>query len=189
MTKEIMRSRERALEESFFAKENARLLERLRAVKLAEVGKQDLANATGISDEAVLGELVNVGVRTETLAAFSLVPLVRVAWATGRVQGPEREAVLRAAADRGLREGQAPYEMLEHWLREHPAEQLYEAWDDYARALMESLDDPQRESLRNDLLQRAREVAEAARNFAGIGPRTSPEEEAALAELERVLSV
>lgn len=183
-----VRERERALEEAFFAAENERRLARLRSVKLAEVSKHDLAQATGINDPAVLDELVEAGVRTETLAAFALVPLVRVAWATGRIQGPEREAVLRAAVDKGLREGGEPYGMLEHWLHEQPANHLYETWDDYARALVASLDPDRRAQLRKDLLERAREVARAARNFAGIGPRVSPEEEQVLEELERVLA-
>lgn len=189
MAHDVLRERERALEETFFARENARLLERLRSVRLAEMQKRDLREQTGIRDDAVLDQLVEAGVGTEMLAAFSLVPLVRMAWATGRVQGPEREAVLRAAVEKGLPKHGPAYEMLERWLHEHPARHLYDTWAAYARALASTLDEEGRKALQRDVLARSRAVAEAARNFAGIGPKISPEEEDVLREIESALSV
>lgn len=186
--KGALRDRERALEDCFFADENQRLLERLRKIKLAEVSRKDLSDVTGIENDQVLNRLLAADVRAETLAAFTLVPLVRVAWATGRVLGPAREAVLQAAEDRGIPQDGDAYQLLRHWLIEHPAKRLYDVWDDYARALCESLPEAERENLRRDILTRAREVAESARQFAGIGPKVSREEREVLERIEHALT-
>jgi len=186
--KGALRDRERALEDCFFADENQRALERLRKVKLAEVDRKDLSEVTGIANDQVLNRLLDANVRAETLAAFTLVPLVRVAWATGRVQGPAREAVLQAAEERGIPQDGDTYRLLRHWLTEHPAKRLYHVWDEYAQALCAALPEQERDNLRHDILTRAREVAASARHFAGIGPKVSREEREVLDQIEAALT-
>ncbi len=48
MTKDFLGDRKKALEESFFARENARLLEQLKAEKDTQETRETLANASWI---------------------------------------------------------------------------------------------------------------------------------------------
>ena len=50
------------------------------------------------SSGTLVARLVEIGIRSDTLAALCLIPLVEVAWADGRLDPPEREALLAAAA-------------------------------------------------------------------------------------------
>ena len=108
--------RGRALEEAFFAQKNRELLGNL-IEELAEVEtKSALAAMTGIQDPAVIDELFAAGISTDTLAAFSLVPLVAVAWADGSVALEEREAILKAAANEGIQTESNAGKLLQDWL-------------------------------------------------------------------------
>jgi hypothetical protein len=110
----------RALEEAFFAKENAKLLAQMR--KKAEVAerREALRNAAPGLDEATLDHLLELGIGPETVLAITLVPLTLVAWADGNIDQRERLAVLRAAAERGVRPGAPGHQLLESWLTQKP---------------------------------------------------------------------
>src|ERR687891_288917 len=85
MSEEFLGDRRKALEEEFFAKQNQQLLRQLRETTAVRTQKEALAAALGITDDDVLEHLMALGLSSETLAALSLVPLVEVAWAEGRV--------------------------------------------------------------------------------------------------------
>ena len=176
--------RGRVLEELFFSERNEKLLEQLRQEAEKKERRNALAKATGITLESVLDKLLELDVTVERAAAFALVPLVEVAWADGQVQDREREAILIAAAGRGLESGSAPHKLLESWLGEKPEPRLLEVWKEYAEALVASLEAEQRTALRHELLDRARAVAEAAGGFLGLH-KISAEEAAMLADLEK----
>jgi len=178
-----LEERGRSLEEEFFHKHNEKLRAQLRAKKAREMSVRELSEATGISDEAVLDRLVDLGISVDTLAAFSLVPLVQVAWADGRLERRERDAVLRAADERGIRRGSPAYGLLDSLLQFAPAPSLLDAWAQYVEALREAVDERQLTSLRDDTLERAREVAHSAGGFLGLGKITA-EEERILARIE-----
>src|SRR5690242_3342880 len=82
---EILRDRERALEDEFFRREDQRLLEHLGALRVAASTREALAKASGITDPVLLDMLVAHGIKAETVAALSFVPLLEVAWADGRL--------------------------------------------------------------------------------------------------------
>jgi len=63
-----------------------------------------------------------------------------VAWADGAIQDHERDAILQAAADEGIKVDSANYRLLEGWLDERPQPTLLEAWRDYAMAIARDLD-------------------------------------------------
>ena len=185
MSDELLGDRRKALEESFFRKENEKLRARLATQKAEREAREELARESGISDEAVLDRLVKLGLSPETLAALSLVPLIEVAWANGKLDEKEREAVLSGAAASGVKDGSAAHHLLEGWLLQKPSPALRETWDGYIRALVSSLPVTAREALKHDLLDRARAVAEAAGGVLGLGS-ISKEEAAALERLERI---
>ena len=184
MSDDFLGDRRKALEESFFAKENQKLLERMRAEREKAAAVEALARQSQIRDTAVLERLVDLGLDTATWAALSLVPLVEVAWADGEVQSKEREAILGAAAEQGVTRGTPSFELLESWLSLRPDASLFASWGAYAVELSAQLEPGERRALREDIAKRARQVAETAGGFLGLG-RVSDAEEKVLAELEK----
>lgn len=183
MSERILDERKRALEESFFAQHNQRLLEELRAKDKAEKRREALAAASGITDQKILDALIGLDIDAESFAALSLVPLVVVAWADGEVADEENRAALRAAEQVGLRPGDEAYQLLEGWLLHRPDPQLLPAWRDYIGAVAAELDEGTRSHLRDEVLGRARRVAEAAGGFLGLAS-VSAEEKQVLENLE-----
>jgi hypothetical protein len=181
----VLADRRHALETAFFARHEQELVERFRA-RVAEQERHDqLAEAAGISDEAVLQHLLERGIDGKSLAALAFVPLVAVAWADRRLDVPERRALLQAASDRGLAESAEAKALLEEWLTHAPDPQILSLWKEYVGALAPSLPAEAREKLKNDLLGAARGIAEAAGGFLGLGNKVSDEEQAVLDDLER----
>lgn len=185
---ESLDTRRKALEDQFFAQQDQKLLEQLREREAVQAALDALRSASGISDEAVLNELVGLGIRSDTLAALSLIPLVAVAWADGVMETKERKAILSAAAEVGVEAGDVSHQLLGRWLDSRPGRALVDAWRDYIHGLLEHLDPVAHAALKHELLGRARQVAEAAGGFLGVGNKVSREEEDVLAELERAFS-
>ena len=179
--------RGRALEEAFFAQKNRDLLGKLAEALATEEAKDALSATTGIKDSAVIDELFEAGISADTLAAFSLVPLVVVAWADGSVAPKEREAILEAAASEGIPTESAARKLLDNWLATAPPDDLLVAWKDYTAAAKTRLSDEAQARLASDVLARARAVAAAAGGILGIGS-VSQREEQVLKELEAALN-
>ncbi len=187
MTKDFLEDRRHALEEAFFAKHDEALLRKLREADTTASRRQAVAAASGITDDAVLDRLVSLGIGSETVAALSMVPLVMVAWADGGIDERERTAILAGAADAGIDKDSPGYKVLGQWLRQPPPPSLLTAWTAYIEAVSDGLDPAARQALRDDLLSRARRVAEAAGGFLGVGHKMSPAEGTALKRLEPAL--
>ncbi len=184
MTKDALAERGRSLEEAFFLKQNEALKQRLRQAQETSGAAEAMAEASGIRDPAVLKRLAELGLRADTLAALTLIPLIQVAWADGNVADNERRAVLSGARDLGVEAGSPCYELLENWLRTRPAPALIEAWGEYVAALCAFLGAEEKVRLGDNLLQRARAVAETAGGYLGL-KTVSKQERAVLEGLER----
>ncbi len=185
MAKDILEDRKQALEESFFAKENARLLAEFRTKKGRKAAKESLSEISGITSDEVLDKLCELGIESDTWAAVSIAPLVEVAWADGKIAPAEREAVLSAAEENGITASSPSYLLLESWLKSRPDGRLLEVWGEFIVRLCSELGDSERDALKHQLLGRARSVAEAAGGFLGLGNKVSGEEEIILAELSK----
>jgi len=185
MTKEFFGDRKKALEESFFARENAKLLERLRTERSTRETREALAKVSGIENEEILEKLCALGIDSETWTAVSIAPLVEVAWADGKVAGPERRAVLEAAEANGIHSGNPDYQLLESWLDHRPDGRLLEVWGAFIIGLCAELEESERAALKGEILDRARRVAKAAGGLLGLGNKVSSEEEIILAELAK----
>src|SRR5262245_39120109 len=186
MTTELEK-RGRALEDAFFNKRDEELLEKLRAQEAARRKQGELAGATGIRDSNILAQLVADGVAPDALMVFVLAPIIVMVWRKGKVEPAEKNAILRAAEERGVHQGEPGWTLIEGWLERRPNTGLRSAWDAYAAALREKLSPSDFTALREDIVGRARDVARAAGGFLGIGA-ISAEEKRLIAELEKALS-
>jgi hypothetical protein len=175
--------RKRGLEEQFFSKHNRELLEKLRVKTDAASRREQLIAVSGIRNDALLDELVALGLDAEGLAALGLIPLIEVAWADGKVQARERDALLEAAKKSGVTPGTAAYELLSSWLEREPDPKLFAAWKDYVRALRGAVSQDSFLALRTEVVERAKAVARAAGGILGVGGVWGTEK-GVLAELE-----
>lgn len=178
--------RGKALEEAFFAQKNKELLAQVKADLDISTRRDDLKAATGVSDDSVLDELINIGVTSQSIAAISLVPLILVAWADGTVSEKEREAILTSAEQAGVQADSAAGKMLTGWLAEQPDATLTETWKDYMQAICEKLPAGDKVKLGEQLMERCKKVAEAAGGFLGLGS-VSVKEKAVLDMLRSTL--
>src|SRR5687767_9184499 len=153
MEEHVLGPRGRTLEEEFFRKEEAKLLEQLRAQHRQAVTREELQRLTGISDAAAIDRLLAMGLSPQSLAALALVPLVEVAWASGGVEPEERKLILQASKDAGI--DASGEQLLASWLRHAPDRALLDAWRQYVATLCKDLEPAQRESMKRELLARA----------------------------------
>lgn len=181
--------RREALEEEFFRKENVRVAAELRLKRMTEESKAAMSRVSGIEEDAVLEKLVELGIGATTLAAMTLVPLVEVAWADGKMDAPEKEAILKGAEAQGIESGSDAFALLEDWLENRPPPRLLAAWRDYIGALCEEMLPEDRKALKREVLSRARVVAEAAGGFLGLGAKVSREEKQVYGILETAFKV
>ncbi len=183
MNGKVLDDRRQALEDAFFHQENEQLLRRLRN----KVARRELADASGISDDAVLADLVELGVDAVSVSALSLVPLVAVAWADREMDERERAAILEAAEQSGIAAGTAAHEALSTWLSKRPPAALFASWQHYAKTSMAGIDAAARKRVCDDVCQRARAVAKAAGGILGIATVSQAEEDT-LSEIKKTFA-
>ena len=184
MSNESLGDSRNALEEAFFARENAKLRQQLRDLDNTKRKKEALAAASGITNDAVLEKLAALNISSETVAALALVPLIAIAWSDGSIDAKERAAVLAEAQEEGVSQGDVSHELFERWLSQRPPANLLATWKDYVRALGETMSAEDRRFFKGRVLDRARGVAEAAGGgFLGIGSKVSAPEQKVLDEL------
>lgn len=188
MTSEFLHDRERALEDSFFFQKDQELLDKLRQVAERNAEKSNLKEASGIFDEVVLDDLLDAGINAKTAASLSLVPLVLVAWADGVIQRKEREAIMKAAHEAGMTEGDSAYELLNSWLADQPDETLFHVWKEYIEALAKVIDAEQLDRLKQDIVSRTLHIAKAAGGFLGIG-KVEASEKKVMKEIQSAFDV
>lgn len=186
-TNNPLADRERSLESAFYRKVDAKLLDDIRSRLANDQDLEKLSADTGIRDQDVLQELLDLNFTPRNLLALWLVPLTQVAWADGRVEKSEREAVLNALSKHGYSGDSPAWQLMESWLDHKPCDEVLTAWKDYARALVESAGEKRLILLRRELRDRAREVAEAAGGVFHIHP-VSPAEEVVLKQIDDALT-
>lgn len=176
MSEVTLEERGRALENQFYEKENQQKLAAMKEKLESQKTREELRKASGMSDDAVLDKLVALGLKANTIAALSLVPLIAVAWADGTIQDNERNAILQGAHGKGLEQGTDGYELLQTWLSKRPDDSLFEAWESYIKALAAQLNDEQNRLLKNQIVGFAKMVATSAGGILGFGKVSGSEE-------------
>ena len=109
---------QKTLVDAFFHEQDQQLLKAFHERMEKMDRRAQLTQVSGISDEVVLDRLIELDIGPETLAAIEVVPLLSVAWADGKIQPEEREAIIAAAAAAGIQPQDARYPLLEHWLEQ-----------------------------------------------------------------------
>ena len=179
-------ARGRALEEAFFQKRDQELLEKMRGELESFEESRKLAHVSGIVQDQVLMNLVKAGIKAQTLAAVTTIPMVEVAWCDGAVNAAERSAILNAAANMGIKPGTAPHDLLERWLVDRPDSRIVAAWKEYVQELAKLMPKDTIEAMHKNVIDRCVKVAEAAGGFVGIH-RISKIEQATIDDFANVL--
>jgi len=164
------------LEDMFFHKQDQVLVEQFHRMQEMKETKESLAKVSGIANDQILERLVELDVRPEIAASLAIVPLVEVAWADGNVQEKEKAAVLEAAGKSCFAAGSIDYSLLTQWLEHRPSRNLLDAWAHYVEGLCEMLSASEKAALKNELIGHARQVAQAAGGFLGMGKISEAEQ-------------
>ena len=176
----------KSLEDEFFARESARLLQKGREDLEAASRRQALRKVISVVDETLLDDLLALGIGPENALALRLIPLIFVAWADGSMDEQERRAILNAAAEQGLDSEEGGAQLLRDWLESKPEPGMLDLWKRYAGELVSSLTPGEREKMRAQVLGAATQVAEAAGGFLGLKTKISAAERKVLEDLEAV---
>lgn len=135
--------------------------------------------AASFADENCNGKLNS----DEIVELLPLVPLVKVAWAEGRITRRERELIFNAAERMGIEPGSISFQRLEDWLELHPTDDFYQASLERLRADWRNLPDEEQILRHLDLLSDCVNIAEASggtSRYPAGGPRVCDEEIAAV---------
>lgn len=120
-----------------------------------------------------------------------LVPLVKVAWAEGRITRREREMIFEAAQRMGVEPGGSAHRRLSEWFDLHPTDDFYTQSLDQLREEFHKLPGEQRALRRLDLISDCINVAEASggtTRFPAGGTRICDEEKAAVKRIASKLN-
>ena len=157
----------------------AKLLEEKRAATLeAERKANEMRELTVSADNYYGAADLN-----ETLDDYSklipLVPLVKTAWAEGRVTKRERHLIFEAANRFGIAPGTPAHRRLADWLELHPTNEFYDSALDILRGRWQKLDADEKNRRRFELLDDCTRIAEAsggASRFPSGGAKICDEE-------------
>lgn len=137
-----------------------------------------------MDDTQLLQQLRSLGIDADTWQVVTLLPLVEVAWADGRVQDAERARIVRLAAASEAFAGDGRL-VLEGWLSYRPSPAYFARGRAVLRAL---LDRPEARTLPlGNLYEACIGVAEAAGGLFGVVATIDAKERALLAEMAREL--
>lgn len=120
-----------------------------------------------------------------------LVPLVKTAWAEGRVTKRERHLIFEAAARMGIKAETSAHRRLAEWLELHPTDEFYVESLERLNEDWRNLTEDERVLRRLDLLSDCVNIAEAsggAKNFPSGGARVCDEEIAVVKHIAQKLN-
>ncbi len=182
---DAFKDREKGLEDEYFRRKEAELIDKMRRHQASETERREMAAVTGIADEELLADLQELGFTRETVALLHLTPLLRVAWADGEVRRHEREQLIQVARLRGIAEGSEADKQLAKWLEASPTEEFFAQALRLVHAMIEALPPVQSEAARRDLVAFCIAIAAASGGILGFGNKISDEERVAITQIAR----
>ncbi len=177
------------MEESFFAKREAELVAKLKQDEEIKKNKDALAQASGIKNQKVLDHLAQLGVSPSILANLLIVPLVEIAWSDGALSERKKKVVREEAARGGLIKEAVDQNLLETWLKERPSPKYWQAWGYYIEGLKEIMIPKELNDLKNELLSRAKKVAQASSGVIGLAIKFVSTEKDLIKKIESAFKV
>lgn len=180
MDERIFGGREKAMEESYFRQEEAKLLEKLRQKSHLDEIAVALRDQLHVDNPDLLMRARQAGVTQETAAALFLAPLVQVAWAGGSVTKAEHDAVLRIARARDIEVDSPAYAQLDHWLKDRPSDELFDTAVEVIKYGFSVLPHDEKEERIKSVVDACHEVAEASGSTLGwvLGIKNVSQDEA-----------
>ena len=167
MQDRIFGDREKAMEEAYFRKEDAKLVEKLRQMAHLDQIALALGEQLQVDNPELLMRVRDAGVSLDTAPALFLAPLVQVAWAEGKVDKAEHRCVLSLARKRGIDPASPAYAQLEAWLKERPSDELFDLAVDVLKQGFSVLPPGERDQRIKLLLDACQEVAAASGSSLG----------------------
>ena len=190
MYKDLLKEREHGEEEQYARRRDAELIQKLRERAHLHELTETLARKLEVDDPALLQRIIALGITRETGPAFLLVPLVRIAWAEGKVEALERAIIFDIARERGIAEGSTAWRQLQAWLTERPSLELHQAALEAIRAGISVLPQAERADRVKSMTALCHRVAGSSgglARFLGIGSGIAREEHRVLAAIEAAL--
>ena len=132
-------------------------------------GRADLIRSTGIDDLALTDELVELGITADGVIALRLFPLVLVAWADGRINTSEREAVMAEALRFGISDDSSAWLILDNWLMSRPSSLCLDAWKRYTHDTFVQMSDVATQRLIELTNRQMTSVAKSSGGHLGYG--------------------
>lgn len=185
MSSDAFDDRRKALEDQFFKQQNEAALQKLKDQQQRAATRDEIQQLTGITNPGLLDALANLKLGGAAVMVMSVFPLVEVAWADGKVDDKERRVVQQQAENVGISKGSEAALLLAQWLDERPDLSWHRLWADYVGELIKRMKAEDRELLKNEVLGRARLVAEASGGLLGAGFAVSGAEKKTLEKLEQ----
>ncbi len=166
-------------------------------IKKIVAAKLEIENIQrGFEEPAVDGDYFREADSMATLDDYAqlipLVPLVKTAWAEGRVTKRERRLVFEAAERMGIKSGSTAHQRLAEWLELHPTEEFYDLSLEILRQRWQRLDNNEKNQLKFDLLSDCTKVAEASggsKEFPAGGVKICDEEIHTVKRIARKLKI
>ncbi len=181
MSEQVLQQTKQVLEQQFYGTSAAQGVGSLCATLDTRTTSDELRELLVVADATLLDRLVESGMTGSAAAALTLVPIIEVAWADGKIQKAEKLAVLGGSNECGLAAPECK-ELLEHWLTTRPKPALLAAWTEYVRALGHVMAEGDLALLQEEIVDLVRSVAKAAGGIMGFG-RISGAEEKVLAQV------
>jgi hypothetical protein len=181
---DLLKERGLGAEADYFRKQDAKLLEKMRERATLDEVAQALADKLQLENAELVSQIQQLGLTHETGTAILLAPLVQVAWAEGSVSEAERATVLEIAESRGMEPGSPAHQKLLEWLRQRPADAVFELAMEAMRAGYAVLPPVERAEREKELVEGCRRVARASGGglgrLLGMSDGTSGDEAAVL---------
>lgn len=157
------------------------IAEQLKTAKAAAEKRAELDRKA-----SVIEQLPMVKLDDENL--LPLVPLVKTAWAEGRITKRERHLIFEAAARMGIKPNTDSYKRLSEWLELHPTDEFYEYALGKLTQSWKNLDADEKKERKFALISECTKIAEASggsKNFPAGGMRICEEEIAAVQRIAK----